>query len=153
MEEQILDTWRINNRIDLYVLDAIEPEALSGALIPRGRRVGDIFNHINTVRLMWLKVSAPDLFATLKKIEKDDAVDKELLRSSLEASGAAMEELLRRGLETGRIKGFKPHPVAFLGYITAHDSYHLGEIGILLNQSGHPLDKKVAYGMWEWGTR
>lgn len=26
-------------------------------------------------------------------------------------------------------------------------------IGIILAQSGHPLEKKIAYGMWEWGTR
>ncbi|MDQ6694251.1 MAG: hypothetical protein M3014_07495 [Chloroflexota bacterium] len=53
----------------------------------------------------------------------------------------------------GKIKGFKPHAVAFLGYMIAHESYHHGEIGLLLGQMGHPLDKKVAYGLWKWGVR
>jgi uncharacterized damage-inducible protein DinB len=35
----------------------------------------------------------------------------------------------------------------------SHESYHRAEIGIILTQSDHPLDKKVAYGMWEWGVR
>ena len=35
----------------------------------------------------------------------------------------------------------------------AHDGYHWGEIGIALHEFGHPLDRKVAYGMWEWGVR
>lgn len=71
----------------------------------------------------------------------------------MERSGAAIEELLRRGLAAGTIRGFKPHPVAFLGYLIAHDGYHHGDIGLTLAQSGHPLDRKVAYGIWEWGAR
>lgn len=53
----------------------------------------------------------------------------------------------------GKIKGFRPHASAFLGYLVAHESYHQGEIGLILGQAGLPLDKKVAYGMWEWGVR
>ncbi len=153
LEEQILDTWRINNRINLYMLDAIAPEALGAVSTSKGRSVGQQFAHLHNVRLMWFKPSAPDLLHGLEKIENAQATDKELLRSSLEASGGAIEEMIRRGLETGNIKYFKPHPVAFLGYIISHDGYHRGEIGIILNQSGHPLDKKVSYGMWEWGSR
>ena len=153
MEEQLLDTWRINNRIDLYVLDAIAPESLAGVSATKGRSVGQVFAHIHQARLMWLKASAPDLLEGLEKVEKADSSDKDVLRGALESSGQAMEEVLRRGLEAGRVKYFKPHPTAFLGYLIAHDAYHLGEVGIILAQSGHPLDKKVAYGMWEWGTR
>ena len=39
------------------------------------------------------------------------------------------------------------------GYLIAHESYHHGEIGVALAQLGHPLDKKAAFGMWEWGVR
>jgi uncharacterized damage-inducible protein DinB len=50
-------------------------------------------------------------------------------------------------------KGFKPHPVAFVGYLIAHESYHQGDVGVRLTASGHRLGNKVAYGMWEWGVR
>ena len=53
----------------------------------------------------------------------------------------------------GKIKGFKPHLVTFLGYLISQESYHRGEIGIILKQAGHPLDDKISYGLWEWGVR
>jgi uncharacterized damage-inducible protein DinB len=151
MEEQLLDTWKINNRVDLYLLDAIATEALAFS-VAKGRNVAQQFAHIHNVRLMWLKSSAPDLLEGLEKIEQE-VFDKQALRRGLEASGRAIEGLLARGIAAGKIKGFKPHPTAFLGYLIAHDAYHRGEIGIILTQLGHPLDQKTSYGMWEWGSR
>ncbi|MBI1877675.1 MAG: hypothetical protein HYR94_05500 [Chloroflexi bacterium] len=156
MQEQLLETWRIHYRINLYLLDAITPEALAGVSASKGRNVGEQFAHIHNVRLMWLQSAVPQLMAELAKIEKQDANDKELLRRSLEGSGRAIEQMLMKGLESGasgKIKGFKPHVVAFVGYLISHEAYHHGEMGIILTQSGHPLDKKTAFGMWEWGVR
>lgn len=154
MEEQLIETWNIHNRITLYLLDSVSPEALAGVSASKGRNVGEQFAHIHNVRLMWLKSAAPDLMDGLAKIEKGEVSNRETLSSALEESARAIETLLRRGVEAGgKIKGFKPHATAFLGYLIAHESYHHGEIGMILGQSGHPLDKKVAYGMWEWGVR
>ncbi|HEX8597455.1 MAG TPA: DinB family protein [Chloroflexia bacterium] len=155
METQILDTWRIHNRINLYLLDAIAPEALQGTPPGmKGRSVGEAFAHMHNVRLMWLESAAPDLMPGLTKLEKTQAADKEALRQALTASGEAIETLLQRGMSAGgKIKGFKPHAVAFMGYLVSHESHHRGEIGLLLSQMGHRLDKKVDYGMWEWGVR
>ncbi len=157
--EQVIDTWNIHNRINKYLLDAIPPEALNDVSLTKGRNVGEQFAHIHNVRLMWLKSAASDLLegsrklGPLEKIEKEQTVDKSLLLQALDLSGSAIAELLLRGLENNRIKGFKPHPMAFLGYLISHESYHRGEIGIILTQAGHPLDKKVAYRLWEWGAR
>ena len=69
-------------------------------------------------------------------------------------TGEAVAALLARTLESGgRIKGFKPHAAAFLGYLVSHESHHRGQIALTLKQAGHPLDKKTAYGLWEWGVR
>ncbi|HEX8218925.1 MAG TPA: DinB family protein [Chloroflexia bacterium] len=155
METQILDTWRIHNRINLYLLDAIAPEALQGTPTgTKGRSVGEAFAHMHNVRLMWLEAAAADLMSGLSKLEKAQAADREALRQSLTASGEAIEALLQRGIAAGgKIKGFKPHAVAFMGYLISHESHHRGEIGLLLSQAGHRLDKKIDYGMWEWGVR
>ena len=153
-EEQLLDTWNIHNRINLYLLQAIPPEALDGVPASKGRSVGEMFAHVHNVRLMWLQAAAPELMDNLTKVEKERAADKALLHRSLEESGKVMEGLLRNAMQTGgKIKGFKPHAVAFLGYLISHESYHVGEIAMTLTQSGHPLDKKTAYGIWEWGVR
>ncbi len=154
MEDQLLDTWSIHNRTNLYLLDAIAPESLKDVPASKGRSVGELFAHTHNVRLMWLQAAAAELMADLAKIEKEKAADKALLHRSLEESGRAIEKLLRNAIQAGgKVKGFKPHAVAFLAYLISHESYHVGEIGMTLTQSSHPLDKKVAYGIWEWGVR
>jgi uncharacterized damage-inducible protein DinB len=151
---QLIDTWNISNRINLYLLDAIPPSALNDLSASKGRTVGEQVAHIHNVRLMWLKVAGSNLMEGLEKIEKENASDKKLLARSLKDSAKAMETMLKLALENdGKIKGFKPHAAAFLGYIVAHESYHRGQIALSLKQSGHTLDKKIAYGMWEWGVR
>jgi uncharacterized damage-inducible protein DinB len=155
LADQLVETWAIHGRIVLYVLDAIPAEALAGvSATGKGRSAGAQFAHLHNVRLMWLKSASPVLLDGLTSIEAANVTDKDALCSALDASAAAIGALLRQALESGgKIKGFKPHAAAFAGYLIAHESFHLGDIGVILTQSGHPLDKKVAYCMWEWGVR
>lgn len=152
LRQQVLDTWAIHARIVRYVLGGVHPSALAATDL-KGRSVGKQFAHIHNVRLMWLEAAAPDLLEKLQKFANEQVPDKEALSAALEASERAIGDLLTRGLESGKIKRFKPHATAFLGYLVAHESFHQGDIGVRLTESGHPLDQKIAYGMWEWGTR
>lgn len=151
---QLLETWQIHDRINLYLLDAVDAESLNSHSASKGRSVGEQFAHLYNVRLMWLKSAAPELIKDLVKIENEQASDKKLLAKSLAASGQAIAALLAQSIEAGgKVRGFKPHATAFLGYLISHESHHRGQIALTLKQAGKPLDKKIGYGLWEWGVR
>lgn len=153
LDDQLIETWNIHNRINLYMLDAIPDDAMQAAIAAKGRTVFKLFSHMHDVRLMWLKPAAPELMEGLAKVD-EKASGKEPLKRALTQSGKAIESLLRKAVaDGGRVKGFKPHVVAFLGYLISHESHHRGQAGWALKFSGHPLDKKTAFGIWEWGTR
>jgi uncharacterized damage-inducible protein DinB len=152
-DNQLVETWQIHDRINLYLLDAIAPESLSSHSASKGRSVGEQFAHVHNVRLMWLKSAAPELLKGLTKIENERANDKKLLAKSLTDSGKAIAALLAQSIAAGKLKGFKPHAAAFLGYLISHESHHRGQIALSLKQAGKPLDKKISYGIWEWGIR
>jgi hypothetical protein len=148
----LTETWHINNRINLYLLEAIAESSLSDIAASKGRNVGEQFAHLHNVRLMWLKSAQPALMEEVEKIEKEQ-ITKAVLEAQLLKSGEAIAQLFEIGVSEGRIKGFKPHPTAFLGYLIAHEAHHRGQIALTLKQLGHPLDKKISFGLWEWGTR
>ena len=152
--EALVQTWEIHNRIVLYFLDAIASAHLTDVATTKGRNVAEQLAHVHNVRLMWLKVAAPELFKKQKSIEKESAADKELLRRSLTDSGRAIGELLEQSVAVGgKVKNFKPHATAFLGYLIAHEAHHRAQVVLILKQNGQRVDKKVAYGIWEWGTK
>ena len=146
---QAVETWQINARLNPYLIQALNLESWAKKVekckFPQGH-----FAHVHNVRLMWLKSAAPELLEGLDKLE-DASIELTLV--ALAASAEAMAKMIQTGFETGRIKGFKPHPSAFLGYIIAHESFHRAQVELCLRQLGTPIDDKTAYGLWEWGTR
>jgi len=154
MPAALAETFAINNRVNLYLLNAIDEASLANVYIgSKGRSVGKQWAHLHDVRMMWLKASAPDLLQGLIKLSDAEALQKKSIVDALTESGNAIEMLFQQAAHTGKIKGFKPHVTAFLGYLLAHEAHHRGQIMVTLKQNGHMVDKKVQFGIWEWGVR
>lgn len=152
LAEQLVDTWRINDRLNRFLLDEVGAERLAVPLA-KGKTVDAQFAHIHSVRLMWIKVAAPEAMDRLSKLEKGSFGIEEL-RQNLESSGEAIAALVQAAVEAGgRVKGFKPHASGFVGYMIAHEANHRGQIEVALRQAGVPLSDKAGYGLWEWGVR
>jgi len=152
MPDPLLDTWQIHDRINLYLLEAIPAPALV-AEPASGRSVAQTLAHIHNVRLMWLDAAGADK-PGVEKLDTKGKLTAALLAKSLKTSGAAIGQLIEKSLAAGgKVKGFKPHVHAFVGYLISHESHHRGQMAVTLKANASPLDKKIAYGLWEWGVR
>lgn len=151
MSDPIINAWHTHGRLQHAFLQAIPEASLAAKLGGKGRSIGAIYAHIHHNRLAWLEPAAPDLLAGLAKMSKEQTADKTAVAQALAASEQAIAALLGRSLQAGgKVKGFGGHAAHFLGYMIAHDSYHQGEIGIILAQTGFKPDNQTAYGLWNW---
>jgi uncharacterized damage-inducible protein DinB len=145
----LADTWLLNNRVNLMLLEQLTGEQLAVAPSSRARNVGDQIAHLHNARIMWLEAQEPAVARTLAKIEKG-AATKAGLKQALEASGAAFAALIDQGEKTGKLKSFKRGVAAFLGYVLAHEAHHRGQILVHLKHAGMPVDRAFSYAIWEW---
>jgi uncharacterized damage-inducible protein DinB len=145
----LAETWHLNNRVNLRLLDALTDEQLAATILPRGKSVTSYFVHIHMARYYWLEHRSKALAKTFKKIPGGSA-PRAALRQALIDSANAMGELFAQAERTGKIKGTKIGPVAFLGYALAHEGHHRGQILLHLKIAHKPLDRATGYSLWYW---
>jgi len=145
----LADTWRLNNRVNLMLLDSLSEEQLAHVPSPRARSVADQFAHLHNVRIMWLEVQAPAAAKALRKIEKG-AANKKALREALDGSAEAFATMLEAAERAGKMKAQKRGIFAFFGYAITHEAHHRGQIIVHLKHAGMPVDRTLGFGLWEW---
>jgi uncharacterized damage-inducible protein DinB len=153
MKEQLLEAWRINNRMNLLLIDHITDTGMQKTLSTRnGRTVYLQLVHMHNVRMGWLEICAKDIFKKYKSIDKEIVFDRNLLRNAFEDSALGMEELLGRSWDDGgKVKSFKKGVIPFLGYFISHDSHHRGNILLTLKQCEEKIPQALKWELWEWG--
>lgn len=147
--DHIIDTWRILTRNISDLLARIPPELMSARLYDDGWTIAYEFAHIHNVRVLWLR-RLPDLAEGLPFFDEDDALGTDVLSDALGQSAAKVAQMLSHSIEkTGNVEGFGNHVQAFLGYLIAHEYYHVGEIGMIAGRNGFTLPLEVN---WNWSS-
>lgn len=155
IENQIIETWRIHNRIMLFMIEHLPDEALKATLSKRGGRdIARQLAHIHMVRVWRLEAFSKKIKETLIAFEKGESPPKEKLQQALAQSGEVMEKYLRYGLENGgAVSNFKRGVVPMLGYFISHEAHHRGNILLTMKQGGFKLPDELKWHIWEWNKR
>ncbi len=154
-QEELLEAWMTNHRINVMVLEALSAEALASTLSTRGGRdVARQFAHLHNVRVWHLEKRAKELAVGLEEFESKYSPSKAELLAALEASTERIGTFLGDVLEgKPKRRGFRKGIFTTLSYFVAHESHHRGSILLTLKQCGHLPDKEVTYGIWGWDQR
>lgn len=147
--DNIVNTWQIQTGIVLNLLGRIPVDLLSKRLDEAGWTIGYEFAHIHNVRVLWLR-RQPDLAEDLPFFDEEDDLNVENLSDALSQSAARMGQMLERAIENGGlVEGFGNHVQAYLGYLIAHEYYHIGEIGLIAGRHDFTLPLEV---VWNWSA-
>ena len=152
MEKELVTAWRINNRINLLLIEKISSKGMDCTLSKRGGRgVAGEFAHMHNIRRAHIEGRAKDLVGGLVKFETKVHPSKAQLKKAFTASGKAVEELLC-GVLAGKPKrrGFKKGIFVSLAYFVAHEAHHRGRILLTLKVSGETLDRNTQMQIWGW---
>jgi uncharacterized damage-inducible protein DinB len=118
--DELLEAWRTNNRINLFLIDKISAAGMKCTLSKHGGRdVARQFAHLHNVRVWHLERRAKDL-----------------------VEGVLARAPKRRGMKKGVF--------TTLGYFIAHESHHRGSILLTLKECGHKLPQNDQYAIWDW---
>jgi uncharacterized damage-inducible protein DinB len=152
LEEQIVETWEIHNRIMLLAIENIPEDALKATLSTRGGRdVAHQLAHVNNVRSSWVESFAKKSNLTLIVFDKDENVLKQNLLEAFRLSGQALSDYIKHAVANGgKATGFKRGIVPMLGYLISHESHHLGHAILTMKQAGFKTPEALKWDIWDW---
>ncbi len=152
MIEELLEAWRINNRVNLRLIESIGDAGMRCTLSKRGgRNVVRQFTHLHYVRVFQLTRRAKALAKGACHFATHDEPDQSTLMAALHDSSQRIEKWIRLAHEgVPGIRTQKRGLVPTVAYLIAHESHHRGSVLLTLKQSGHPVDKSIRDGIWDW---
>lgn len=161
--EALLDSWNRQCRIVEAVSTLIDDSNRHVKPSEDGSALDAQLAHMHHVRKFFLSQVAPERAATLGKLYADDEgtpiADLNEIKSQLNASGIAVREAVRAGLEKGCGPMASEHvtydnPILLLQHMVWHDGWHVGLIFLALRLNGQePPEEWEEPNVWgQWRT-
>jgi uncharacterized damage-inducible protein DinB len=155
VQDALLESWDRQCRIVQAVASRIDESNRHVKPSEDGWPLDLHLAHVHFVRRGWLSQFSPKHGEGLGKAAIDgkplDSLDE--IRGHLEASGKAVREAVREGLENGvGASGGYDHPVFFLQHMVWHEGWHVGLLFLGLRVAGQePTDEWEEANVWgEW---
>jgi uncharacterized damage-inducible protein DinB len=159
----LLDAWRTNNRVTVFLFEHLTPE-LWKATVPGAprRTVRMIAGHIHNARCMWIKTLGSEHGIAVPRAVNRHKVEPKELITALGRSSRGIISLLTLGFDRG---GTIPVSASYiwrnlpldvghvLTYFVAHEGHHRGQIVMLARQLGYRLPVEVTGGLWHFAKR
>jgi len=163
LRDTILDAWKTNNRVTVFLVEHLPAELWEAKLPGAPRRtIRMLAGHIHNARCMWIKTLGQEHGSAVpRSVDRYKVKPKDLV-AALERSGAGILGLLKFGMDHGgRIPASSsyvwrnlPLDVGHvLTYFVAHEGHHRGQIVMLGRQLGYRLPAEVTNGLWLWSKR
>jgi hypothetical protein len=147
--QDIIETWKINNDINSYLLDIIEDKHFAQNSLLENYKIGDHFKFIYNNRLVVLNSLFPNyehgLYPFTSSTENKIIIDIGLANSSK----AIVKELLNPTHLAEEERDFIT-PAFIYGHLISFESYHRGQIILSLLNNGINIDLKELDWIWDW---
>jgi uncharacterized damage-inducible protein DinB len=151
MIEDLLETWRVHDEINFFLLESIPDAAFQAVTLLKngqpstGRNVAKVFAHLHAVRVAHL---GRDFIKGVPRFETGAEPGRAELLAAFKASSLAVEGRLAQIVE--RHERIKDRPgLVLLGYLISHEAHHRGQILLAMKQSGIRMPDEARFGIWE----
>ena len=158
--EMLIDAWRTNNRVTVYLIENLPPELWAMNIPGSSRRtIRSLAAHIHNARCMWIKMIAANHGVAVPRTVDARTVKPPSLSRALERSSKGIIDVIRLGASRGGTipaatwQNFPTDLVHFLNYFVAHEAHHRGQLCMLARQLGHRLPTEITAGLWQWKKR
>jgi uncharacterized damage-inducible protein DinB len=141
----LLDSWDRNNTILVNLLHAVPEDGLRARPMANSPSIGEMFAHIQYVRLIFISEDAPEFAMELPEKEWTTESDRSRMAKMLNDSAKAVRNAVQGRLQSGQeMNRHYDHPILFLQHMIWHEGYHHGQIKLALKLMGNPISNQEA---------
>jgi uncharacterized damage-inducible protein DinB len=146
--EELLDAWRVNNAINLEMLERTSEEDL-GFKPGRGKTIRANLVHLIDIRAAHVEERLKEDAERIPRLDWRRAT-KDELREGLIASHDAMAKLFRLREESPSRKPDRWTTPMFFAYCIAHEAHHRAQIEMSWRLADREPEDVFLFRMWDW---